>query len=107
MGKTVLAWLVVALALSGCAARYSVQSGSAGGVQTTTTGAQVNIASGSALGTAIIVGVVLADGMRYYRLGPDGRTPLGRAPEPDPTRRINLQDCTRPFDPEAGNLMCR
>jgi hypothetical protein len=30
-----------------------------------------------------------------------------RAPEPDPTRVINAQDCTQPVDPEAGNLMCR
>jgi hypothetical protein len=29
------------------------------------------------------------------------------APEPDPTRAINVQDCTQPIDPEAGNLMCR
>jgi len=50
--------------------------------------------------------VMLADGMQYYRLGPDGKTSV-RAPEPDPARRINAQDCTRPVDPNAGNLLCR
>jgi hypothetical protein len=55
---------------------------------------------------AIIVGVMVADGMDYYRLGPDGRTSV-RASEADPTRRINAQDCTRPVDPNAGNLLCR
>jgi hypothetical protein len=29
------------------------------------------------------------------------------APDPDPTRKINTQDCTKPVDPGAGNLMCR
>src|SRR2546427_11831274 len=65
---------------------------------------QVSVASGSPLGNAIIVGVMLADGVRYYRLGPDGKTSV-RAPEPDPTRKINIQDCTRPVDPNAGNLL--
>ncbi len=71
-----------------------------------TTTSQVSVTSGSPLGNAIIVGVMVADGMRYYRLGPDGKTSV-RAPEPDPTRKINIQDCTRPVDPSAGNLLCR
>jgi hypothetical protein len=49
---------------------------------------------------------MLADGVHYYRLGPDGKTSV-RAPEPDPDRKINIQDCTRPVDPNAGNLRCR
>lgn len=48
-----------------------------------------------------------ADAVHYYRIGPDGKTPLHGAPEPDPTRKINVQDCTKPVDPDAGNLMCR
>src|SRR6266704_142101 len=92
------AWLIVAVALAGCTVRYSAL-GSA-------TTSQVSVASGSPLGNAIIVGVMLADGVHYYRLGPDGKTSVG-APEPDPTRKINIQDCTRPVDPNAGNLLCR
>jgi len=107
MGKILLACLAAVLALPGCAARYSMQANSATGAQTTTTGAQVNVSTGSSLGTAIIVGIMFADGYRYYRLEPDGtKTPVS-APEPDPSRRINAQDCTRPVDPGAGNLLCR
>ncbi|MGB7543063.1 MAG: hypothetical protein WA373_06495 [Burkholderiales bacterium] len=107
MGKTLLGGIAAVLALSGCAARYSIQSNGPTGVQTATSGAQVNVSTGSALGTAIIVGIMLADGFRYYRLEPDGtRTPV-HTPEPDPSRRINAQDCTRPVDPGAGNLLCR
>jgi len=105
MSKILLGCLAAALALSGCAARYSVQANSAAGVQTT--GAQVNVSTGSTLGTAIIVGIMLADGIAYYRLEPDGRRTPVRAPEPDPARKINAQDCTRPVNPGAGNLLCR
>ena len=96
--------ILVAVALAGCTVRYSAQERAPGLGGTTTS--QVSASSGSPLGNAIIVGVMLADGVRYYRLGPDGKTSV-RAPEPDPTRRINAQDCTRPVDPYAGNLLCR
>ena len=107
MGRTFLGCIAAAVALSGCAVRYSSQANSGGGVQTNTTGAQVSVSTGSALGTAIIVGVMLADGVHYYRVGPDGKTPVYSAPEPDPTRKINVQDCTKPINWEAGNLLCR
>jgi hypothetical protein len=96
--------IIVAVALAGCAVRYSARERASG--PSSTTVSQVSVASGSPLGDAIIVGVMLADGVRYYRLGPDGKTSV-RAPEPDPTRKINIQDCTRPFDSNAGNLLCR
>jgi hypothetical protein len=94
--------LAAAATLSGCAVRYSARADSMGSATTS----QVSVSSGSPLGNAIIIGVMLADGVHYLRLGPDGNTPV-RAPEPDPTRRINAQDCTRPVDPYAGNLLCR
>ncbi|HYS75745.1 MAG TPA: hypothetical protein VEM38_06625 [Burkholderiales bacterium] len=94
--------VVVAVALSGCVVRYSSRADSTGGNATS----PVGVSSGSPLGNAIIIGVMAADAAHYYRLGPDGKTAV-RAPEPDPTRRINVQDCTRPVDPYAGNLLCR
>jgi len=94
--------LAAAATLSGCAVRYSFRADSMG----STTTSQVSVSSGSPLGNAIIIGVMAADAVHYYRLGPDGKTSV-RAPEPDPTRRINVQDCTRPVDPYAGNLLCR
>ena len=53
--------------------------------------------------TAVVVGVLAADAMNST--GPDGK--MYRAPEPDPSRAINVQDCTQPVDYGAGNLMCR
>jgi len=97
--------IIVVLALAGCTFRYSAQERSSGPGGSSTT-SQVNVSSGSPLGNAIIVGAMVADGMRYYRLGPDGKTSV-RAPEPDPDRKINNQDCTRPVDPNSGNLLCR
>ena len=98
------ACIVVTVALAGCTVRYS--AGERASLQGMNTTSQASVAGGSPLGNAIIVGVVLADGVHYYRLGPDGKTSV-RAPEPDPNRKINIQDCTRPVDPNAGNLLCR
>jgi hypothetical protein len=94
--------LAATLALPGCALSVSSSTGSAGSVA----GSQVSVSSGSPLGNAIIVGVMVADGVQYYRLGPDGKTQV-RSPEMDPARKISVQDCTRPIDRSAGNLMCR
>jgi len=99
-----VACIIVAVALAGCTVRYSARERASG--PSSTTASQVSVASGSPLGDAIIVGVMLADGVRYYRLGPDGKTSV-RAPEPDPTRKINNQDCTRPFESKSGNLLSR
>lgn len=30
-----------------------------------------------------------------------------RAPEPDPGRKIHEQDCSKPIDLSAGNLLCK
>jgi hypothetical protein len=48
-----------------------------------------------------------ADAVHYYSMGPEGKSPMYRAPEPDPARTINAQDCTKPVDYSAGNLLCR
>ena len=57
--------------------------------------------------TAIVVGVMAADAVNYHTVGPDGNVPMYRAPDPDPSRAINVQDCTTPVDYSAGNLLCR
>ena len=99
-----LACLVAFAAIPGCTVRYAAEARSSGSVSATTS--QVSVSSGSPLGNAIIIGVMLADGVQYFRLGSTGTTPV-RAPQPDPTRAVNAQDCTRPVDPSAGNLLCR
>ncbi|HET7764837.1 MAG TPA: hypothetical protein VFK92_07075 [Burkholderiales bacterium] len=57
--------------------------------------------------TAVVVGVMAADAVSYHTVGPDGKVPMYRAPDPDPSRVINAQDCTKPVDYSAGNLLCR
>src|SRR5258708_15489457 len=89
--------ILVAVALAGCTVRYSAEERASGPGITTS---QVSVSGGSPLGNTIIVGVMLADGMQYYRLGPDGKT-SGRAPRPDPTPQIHLHECTRPLAPSA------
>ena len=101
--REILWTCAAALALSGCSARYSANiSGT-----NRTTSSQVSVSTGTPLGNAIVIGVMLSDGVHYYQVGPDGRTPLHEAPPPDPARKINVQDCTQPIDPDAGNLLCR
>ena len=105
LGWSMVVAASLVLPVSGCYARYRSESVQASGGTVVSTG--INVSTGSAVGSAIIVGVMLADGVHYYRLGPDGKTPMYGAPELDPRRKINVQDCTRPFDRSAGNLMCR
>lgn len=67
----------------------------------------LHIGGESALGL-LLLGAVLADGVRGYRAAAD--SPLEsrwKAPDPDPNRRISEQDCTRPIRIDAGNLKCK
>jgi hypothetical protein len=96
--RAILLGCVAAAVLSGCTVRYSAGTHSSGSA----TASQVSVSSGTPLGNAIIIGIMLADGMRYFSLGQGGG-----ALEADPRRAINVQDCTRPVDPSAGNLFCR
>ena len=93
--------LLAAVVVSGCAVRLASNT-SAG-----STAASARITTTSPLATTVVVGVMAADAIHYYTIGPDGKQAMYGAPEPDPTRTINVQDCTRPVDPDAGNLMCR
>ena len=71
------------------------------------TAASARVTTTSPAATTAVMGVMAVGAIHYYTMGPDGKQPMYVAPEPDPTRAINAQDCTRPVDPEAGNLMCR
>ncbi len=92
---------VAVIAMPGCAVRIS--SNTVG----STASAGASFSTASPVATAVVVGVMAADAVHYYSMGPDGKTPMYRAPEPDPTRAINAQDCTKPVDFSAGNLLCR
>jgi hypothetical protein len=105
--------LVAALLLTGChATRFSVDTGAVPVASvtpgSTVTTSRVQISGDSHLGAVVIIGLMLAEGLRYFRMAPDGpRTPvvdeMGRALPP----RVNMQDCAQPVDVRAGNLVCR
>lgn len=101
--------LWVCMALAGCHASYGYQWGMPGGSYSQATAADMRVTvPAEGIAGAILIGVLVADGVRYYLRLPDGtRMPYYGVPELDPARRINVQDCTRPIDPGAGNLMCR
>jgi len=80
-----------------------ISSGTGGGMGSPS----VSASTGSPVGTAVVVGVMAADAVHYYRMGPDGKTPMYGAPDHDPSRKINVQDCTKLVDFSAGNLLCR
>ena len=109
--KRAVLWACMVLA--GCHASYGYQWGltagmpAGGNAPSTAAGIGIAIPAGNIAG-AILIGVLLADGVRYYLRLPDGTRMLYYGvPDPDPARRINAQDCTRPIDLDAGNLMCR
>ncbi len=109
------------LALTGCRGSFSVQAGSAEGTPSTAAPgtavarSQVSFGADSALGAAILLGIIAAGGMRPDS-GPAGRgtTRMEDVPasgtgrhELDPSRSIRVQDCSQPVNPEGGNLICR
>ena len=63
---------------------------------------------GKTLAGAMLITILLADGVRQYLRRADGITvPHATGAATDPERRVNVQDCTHPIDRHAGNLMCR
>lgn len=103
--------VVLLLSLAACGCTYiSYHSGvsPSGQGMTQTSGFSVSGRITTNAAGALLIAVILADGVRYYVREPDGTfTPYFGAPEADPTRRISVQDCTRPIDPAGGNLLCR
>lgn len=94
--------------LGGCHASFAFQWGMPLAYTQAASAGVLVIGSGESAAGAVLVGAVVADGVRYYAIRPDGtRVPYYGTPEPDPARRINVQDCTQPVNPMAGNLMCR
>jgi len=106
--KTPASILAATLALCGCSGNYwAVSANSMQVSNPSASSAQVNVSAGLPLSAAIVVGIMAADSYHYYRVEPNGMRTYAPAPDPDPTRRINVQDCTKPVDPRAGNLMCK
>ena len=105
------------LMLGGCAhGRMEGDTGTAGarsvpGAGTTVTTSRIRASLDSTLAAAVIVGVMFADGLRWFREdAPGRRTPLSAAEAAQAgvvLPRILEQDCTQPIQIDAGNLRCR
>ena len=116
-----LVLICVALGLlTGCHGRINAGAGTGSvrsvPVGTTMSTSQVQLSTDTRLGVVLIIGVMLADGIRYFRLAPDGtRMPLDSPPPSGSdgdaiapaAPRVSVQDCTRPVDLQAGTLVCR
>ena len=108
--------LLVALApaLGGCVTQFNLRTDTLATPPTQPTvgpgsslgsGVGVSVQAGNSLG-AVLVGAGLAAAVAGgWREAPaiDAR----RAPEADPTRRIEERDCTQPLQSLVGNLRCR
>ena len=71
---------------------------------------RIQASTESRLGAAIIIAVLLVEGLRYFRVEPDGtRTPVDAATAErlGVSHQVSVQDCTQPVDLTAGNLICR
>jgi hypothetical protein len=115
MDRRWLAALLCAL-LSGCTSQANVRVGLQGGASaqagSVSAGSQVGAysQSGSVVGSLLAIGVLAAawyggDAERYAA----GAYPGGSRPVPplDESRRVNVQDCTRPIEDGSANLRCR
>lgn len=105
------------LLLGACSsARVTMDTGSIGtqvvpGAGTSITTSRLSAGFDTTLGAAMVIGILLADGLHWYRQTPDGRRlPIdareAAAAGVQPPR-VNVQDCTQPVDVGAGNLVCR
>ena len=94
--------------LSGCGGHANVQVNSggapAGGVSS---GSTVNVQGrsvfGNLLGIGILAGVAYGSEIGNGRAG----SPAERVSEPDPTRRVAVQDCSKAIEDWSANLKCR
>ena len=115
MARRWLAALLCAL-FAGCSSQANVRAGFSGGAGpqagSASAGSQVSVQvqSGSVAGALLALGILAAvwHGGDRERYG-FGAFPVESAPVPplDESRRINVQDCTRPIEDAAANLRCR
>jgi len=100
--------LVLTFLVTGCS-HTSVQMSSAG-TTTTTAGASVSIggSGGSAVWPLIGIGLIAAQfaGRRIEESALPA-VESGPAPALDDSRRVNVQDCSKPIGDWSANLKCR
>ena len=111
--------LFLALLLGGCGGNANVQATSGGGsVGAVPGGTSVNVQGrsnfGNLLGLGFLVGVSYGSerGVSRFSSNPfmaisGADSPARGIPEPDPSRRVAVQDCTRPIEDWSANLRCK
>jgi hypothetical protein len=96
--------LSLALLLAGCGGRSNVQLNSStlpsGGVSS---GGAVQVQGQSALGALLAIGVLVGASYASDRGMPQSAPAL----ELDPSRRVLVQDCTKPIEDRSANLRCK
>jgi hypothetical protein len=113
--------LTTVLALAGCSAHTNVRIGGGSqlaspGTSISTSSLGIRVQSGSAAAALIGLGVVAAAvhggeregyGVRYRANPLLAIQPTDPAAQPDPSRRVHEQDCSRPIEDASANLRCR
>ena len=94
------------LLVAGCGGSSNLQFSSGGPPQPVAANAStVSVRGGTSLGALIAAGILAGTSMRRER--ERGLSWSAPVPEPDPTRRVHEQDCTKPIEDWSANLKCK
>ena len=91
--------VALAVLLAGCGGHAYVQGSS----NNVSSGGAVNFPGRSTM--SALFSAVFLGGVSYESERQAPRS--ARVPEPDPSRRVIEQDCTRPIEDRSANLRCR
>lgn len=92
---------VLGLMLAGCQAPMAVSVGSAGASAAPSASANIYIQTGPYVGTLVGLGFIAG-----FLIDQEGHA-VRAAPELDPSRRVQEQDCSKPIENATANLRCR
>ena len=97
---------VVVLAATGCGGNSNVQFSSGGPPSGVVANSSTVSVQGHTTVGALIAAGILA-GASWRRERERGMSYTQSAPEPDPSRRIVEQDCSKPIEDWSANLRCK
>ena len=98
--------LLLSLLVAGCGGSSNIQFSSGGPPQGVVAGSStVSVQGHTTVGALIAAGILAGASIRRER---ERDLPWSMdAPEPDPSRRVVEQDCTKPIEDWSANLKCR
>jgi hypothetical protein len=94
------AGIALLVLVAACSSHSQIQYGAGPSVNTPSAGLNVQASSSH---FAVLLGLGIAAGV----LSQVDEPVRSRAPELDPARTVNEQDCTRPIEDGSANLRCR